>query len=120
MPSNREYKPKPYTDAQRRSLWLFFRQLADSLNLAGLDQRKVLKPTYNLPWTAQSIHDHIFIPVLEAMYSKKTMTKLEKLEEISNVHEVIMRELGEKHGVEYIPLPAKCEKHDMVLCEDCK
>lgn len=105
-----EYINKQRTDQQNRALWLFFTMLADELNNAGLDMRKVLKPTYSIPWTKESIHDHIWLPIQKAMYGTDSTIFLHKIEQIDKIHSVIMRELGEKHGLEFIPFPVDMEK----------
>ena len=94
------------THAQNNSLWLFYRLLAERLNDLGLDQRKLLKPSINIPWTEQAVHDYLWVPIQEAMTGKTSTTQLKKLGEIDQIHEVLCRELGEKHGVEYIPWPS--------------
>lgn len=104
-----ETHPKQRTDQQNKALWLWLTWLAKTLNEMGLDMRKVLKPTYNIPWTKESAHDHIWIPIQEAMYGTNSTTFLHKQEQIDKIHEVIMRELGEKHEVEYIPFPSDYE-----------
>lgn len=96
---------KQRTNQQSRALWLFMTLLSKSLNEAGLEPRKVLKPTYNLQWTKEMIHDNIWIPIQEAMYKTNSTTYLHKQGQIEKIHEIIMRELGEKHEVEYIPFP---------------
>jgi len=96
---------KQRTDSQNRALWLFMTLLAKALNEAGLEPRKVLKPTYNLQWTKEMIHDNIWIPIQEAMYGTNSTTFLHKQEQIEKIHEIIMREFGEKHDLEYIGFP---------------
>lgn len=97
--------PKQRTQNQNSALWLWFTQLANALNESGKDMRVVLKPTYSIPWTKDSIHDHIWIPIQKAMYGTDSTTFLHKQEQIDKIHEVIMRELGEKHEIDYIPFP---------------
>ena len=93
------------SDKQGRALWVFFKLLADTLNDMGLEPRKLLKPEYNLRWTKQSVHDDLWVPFQQAMFKKRSTRELKKLEEIDAVHETLMRELGEKHNVEFIPFP---------------
>ncbi len=93
-----------YTDQQRKALWKFCELLAESLNEAGLDIRKVLKPTYNIPWTKDSVHDHLFIPIQKTMFGTDSVTILTKQGQIKGIHNTIVREVGEKHGCENIPL----------------
>lgn len=99
------HQEKQRTENQNKALYLFFTQLAQKLNESGLDMRKVLKPTYNIPWTKTSVHDHLWIPIQKVMYGTASTTALPKHEQIDKIHEVIMRELGEKHEVEYLPFP---------------
>ena len=96
---------KQRTEFQNRALWLWFTMLAKELNEAGLEPRKVLKPEYNLQWTKEMIHDNIWIPIQQAMYGTNSTTFLHKQEQIDKIHEIIMREFGEKHNLEFIPFP---------------
>lgn len=99
------------SEAQNRSLWLFCTQLATALNEAGLEMKMVLRPEYNVWWNKDLVHDLLWIPVQKVLFKTSSTTELTKLEQIDRIHELIMRELGEKHGVEYIPWPTQ-EKID--------
>jgi hypothetical protein len=105
---------KPYTDNQRKATWLYLTQKAEQLNDAGLDVRMVMKPTYNIPWTKEMLHDNLWIPVQKAMYGTHSMTALTK-HQVSKIFEVIERELGEKHGLEHVPFPNDEEKGKLLL-----
>lgn len=112
---------KQRTDSQNRALWLFMTNLAKSLNDAGLEPRKVLKPDYNLQWTKEMIHDNIWIPIQEAMYKTNSTTFLHKQEQIDKIHSIINRELGEKFNLEYIPFPtSEVDKETAPLKEEVK
>lgn len=87
------------TSRQNRAMHLWFRHFSEALNDAGLDQRKVLKPGVNIPWTEGSFKDQIWRPVQEAMYKKKSTTEL-TTKELTKVEEVITREMGEKFGMQ--------------------
>lgn len=102
-----EKKTEKRTSQQNRALHKDCQIIADKLNEAGKDMRIVLKPTYLIPWTKESVKDHLFRPVMEAMFSIESTRDLEKGKQIDSVHDVIMRELGEKHGIEYHPFPSK-------------
>ena len=93
------------TSQQNKGLHLFFTMLSDELNNAGYDQRKVLKPSIDIPWTPEAIKEQLWKPIQKLMYNKESTTELDKVKEIDKVHEVLMRHLGEKFGVEYIPFP---------------
>ena len=93
------------TSQQNKGLHLFFTMLSDELNNAGYDQRKVLKPSVDIPWTPEAIKEQLWKPIQKLMYNKESTTELDKVKEIDKVHEVLMRHLGEKFGVEYLPFP---------------
>lgn len=93
------------TSQQNKGLHLFFTMLADELNNSGYDQRKVLKETVDIPWTPEAIKEQLWKPIQKLMYNKESTTELDKVKEIDKVHEVLMRHLGEKFSVEYIPFP---------------
>ena len=104
------YEPKPRTSSQNRALHKFCSLLAESLNLAGLEMRVVLKPDYKIWWTMEAVKEHIFKPVMKHKFGKESTTELSKLGEIDEIHEDIMRMFGEKFGLEYIPFPHDPEK----------
>lgn len=100
--------PEDYTQrtpTQNNALHLGLKMIADALNDAGLDMRKVLKPEVEIPWTIISVKDHLFRPVMKTMFSKESTKDLNKLGEIEQVWDTVMRFLGQNHGVEYIPFP---------------
>lgn len=92
------------TNQQSKALHLFFKHLAEELNSAGLDMRIVLKPSYQIWWTPESIKENIWKPVQEAMYKKQSTTELTK-KEIDKVYEQINQLLAEKWGVS-VPFPS--------------
>lgn len=67
--------------------------MADELSDAGLDMRKVLKPEVEIPWTKQSVKDHLFRPVMQAMLNKDSTTEL-TTQEIDLVFNTVNRHLG--------------------------
>lgn len=101
---------KPRTENQNRALHAFFRLLSDSLNEAGLDQRKVLKPGISIPWNPTAIKELLWRPLQQAIIHKKSTTELSKLDEIDRVHEVLMRELGLAFHIPFIKFPNNSEK----------
>lgn len=93
-----------YTGNQRNAAWLYMTQKAEQLNQAGLDMRVILKPTYHISWTKENFHDHVWIPLQKALFGTESMTKLTK-DQPGRIHELIEREINEKHGTEYVPFP---------------
>jgi hypothetical protein len=93
-----EKAPKQRTHIQNRALHRFFELLACELNDNGLDMKKVLKPSVDIPWTPASIKAHIWKPIQDAQLVKKSTTEL-TTDEVSKVYETINRFMGEKFGV---------------------
>jgi hypothetical protein len=79
--------------------------LADVLNDAGLDQRKVLKPSISIPWSGASVKEQLFKPIMKGMFEKESTTQLDKQGEIDKVWDMLLKHLGEKFHVEYLPFP---------------
>lgn len=83
---------------------MFFKLLADTLNDAGLDQRKVLKPGIEIPWTGETIKEQLWRPIQELYLKKRSTTELDT-KDINNVYEVLNRHLAEKFGI-HEPFPS--------------
>ena len=97
---------KQRTIKQNKSLHLWFRLLADTLNESGLGMREVLKPSVYIEWNDKTIKEYIYKPILEAMLLKKSTTEM-TTKEIDKVWETINLHLGEKFGVEVPPIPSQ-------------
>jgi len=75
----------------------YFTMLADELNEAGLDMKTVLKPEVDIPWTPESVKNHLWRPVQDAMFDKESTTEL-TTKDLTQVYETLTRHLGEKFG----------------------
>ena len=93
-----ENKRKRLTRPQQNAMYQFFEDLADALNAAGYDMKKTLKHDVEIPWTKQSVHDHLWVPIQTAMIGKSSTTEMNTVEP-SEIYEVLNRHLGEKMGV---------------------
>ena len=89
---------KPRTIKQNKAMHKLFTILSDDLNTLGLEMKTILKPSYQLWWTPTAVKEHLWKPIQEAMYSKKSTTDLNS-EEVSKVYEQLAKIIGEKHGV---------------------
>lgn len=89
---------KQRTNRQSRALHLYFEQLADELNLSGLDMKAVLKPEVDIPWTKDSVRDHLFKPLMKAYLDKNSTTEL-TTDEVSKVYDALNRHLSDKFGI---------------------
>lgn len=110
-----EESSKQRTGQQNKALYKFCALLSEALNDAGLDQKKVLKPSYQIPWTKQAVHDHIWLPLQKALYGTTSTMLLTKQGQIDLIHATIMRMLGQKWHVEYIPFPNDPTKQEEKL-----
>ena len=90
--------------SQNNALHLGCELLADQLNDSGLSMQKVLR--VDIPWTPQTVKLWLFKPIMKALLLKTSTTEL-NTKEVSQVWELLMRELGEKKGVEYIKFPSQ-------------
>ena len=100
------------TGQQNRALYLFLTRLSEALNLAGLDMKKVLKESVDIDWNKNLAHDYLWIPIQKAVCGTDSTTELEKQVDIEKVHETLMRHLGEKYHVEFIPFPVEIKKEE--------
>lgn len=86
------------TNQQNRALHKYCAMVAESLTNAGLDMRKTLKPEVEIPWSGDSVKEHMLKPIVKAMFDKESTTEL-TTKEVSEVYEVMSRHLGEKLGI---------------------
>lgn len=89
---------KRRTLTQNAALHLYFTQLADALNSAGLDQRKTLKPSVPMPWSPHSVKEFLWRPIQLAALQKES-TKSLTTQEVNQVFEVLARHLAQRLGV---------------------
>jgi hypothetical protein len=96
---------KQRTSSQNRALWKGLTLLANKMNEMGLDVRKVLKPTYEIWWTKEMIHDHLWMPFQKIKFGTNSTVFLEKHGQIEEIWDDLFRNLGEKFHIEYIDFP---------------
>jgi hypothetical protein len=60
--------------------------------------RKTLKPEIEIPWSTDSVKEHLFKPVMRAQLGK-TSTKDLSTKEIDMVFDTLTKHLGEKFGL---------------------
>lgn len=95
------------TDQQNESLHVFCEQLAETLNDSGLEMKAVLSvKEIDVPWNKDTVKEVLWKPIQKAKTGKKSTTELSRVEP-SEVHAILMRHLGEKLGVPYIPWPSE-------------
>jgi hypothetical protein len=97
------------TEKQNNALHQYLTWLADALNDAGLDQRKVLKPEVDIPWTKTSAKEFLWKPIQEALTNKESTKDADRVE-YSKVKDVLERHLAQKFGLPPIPWPRRNDK----------
>lgn len=89
---------------QNKALHLMFDMLADNLNQAGLDMRKTLKPSVEIPWSGESVKEYLWRPIQKAQLGRESTTELTTTD-IDKVFDTINRHLGDRFGI-YVPFPS--------------
>lgn len=89
---------KQRTLKQNNALHKMFELLADELNTAGLDMRKTLKESIDIPWSKDTVKDYLWRPIQKAQLQKSSTTEL-TTKDIDSVFETLNRHLGEKFGL---------------------
>lgn len=103
-------RAKQRTDQQRKAIEVYCRDLATSLNDAGLDQRAVLsemREGVEIPWGQESVKDTLWRRIQVAILGKESTTKL-STDEVSRVYDVLNRWTGQTFGVS-VQFPEKKE-----------
>lgn len=85
---------KQRTIQQNRALHLYFQILADTLNDAGLDMKKILKPEIDIPWNKDTVKNFLWRPIQKAQINKKSTTEL-TTREIDLVFNTLNRHLSQ-------------------------
>ena len=89
---------KPRTLTQNAALHVYFELLAEELNNAGLEMRKVLKPSVEIPWDQESVKSFLWKPIQFAQIQKDSTTDLTTAE-VNKIYETLNRHLGDKLSV---------------------
>ena len=82
---------KQRTIKQNKAIHLMNTWIANQLNDAGLDIRKVLKPGINIPWTQTAVKELLVKPIMKVMYQKDSTTELNKSnKEIEHLYDCLL------------------------------
>lgn len=87
----------PRTLTQNNCLHLYCDLLAKSLNAAGLDMRKVMKPEAELPWSKYSVKENLWRPIQMAICGKDS-TRDPTTVEYQEIYKALDRHLSTKFG----------------------
>jgi len=103
-------KAKQRTDQQRKAIEVYCRELAKTLNDAGLDQRAVfakMKEGVDIPWSQDTVKDTLWRRIQVAILGKESTTKL-NADEVTRVYDTLNRWTGTTFGIA-IQFPEKKE-----------
>ena len=89
---------KQRTTKQNSALHLWLTRLAAVLNAAGLDMKKVLKPSVDIPWTQDSAKEYLWRPIQIAMSGEVSTATADK-DDYLQTYETLNRHLSIKFGV---------------------
>lgn len=101
-------KAKQRTLTQNRALHLFCGWLAEALNDAGFDMKRTLRHDADIPWTQESVKEHLWRPVQKALTEKQSTTEISTTDP-TEIHAVLSRHLAQRLGVTCPPWPKKGE-----------
>ena len=96
------YSMEKRTRQQNKALHKYFALLAEEMNNAGLDMKKVI--TVDVPWTPATVKQWLWKPVQMAQLEKESTTELTTAE-VNKVYETINRLMGDKFGL-HVPFPS--------------
>ena len=91
---------KTKTERQRNAMHLWLRELAQELNLAGLDQTiffDKLREGARVEWTEHSTKEVIWRPIQEAMMGKASSEQLDTVEPDA-IYRAIVAFLADRYG----------------------
>lgn len=89
---------KQRTKLQNSALHLYCKLLADALNDAGLDMKKVLTKKPDIPWTKYSVKEYLWRPIQDAMTGKESTVDQNRID-YNKIHKVLDRHLLEKFSI---------------------
>ena len=92
------------TEAQNNALHLYFTQLSEAFNEAGLDIRKVIRQEVDIEWSPVLVKELLWRKIQKFVLKKESTTELNKLEEIDKIYELLNR-FTSKFGVA-VPFPS--------------
>lgn len=101
---------KTRTTQQNEALHLWFTQLAEVLNEAGLDLREVLTPDVRVMPTGKNVKEFLWRPIQEVMFGKRSTTTLSTTE-IDKIYDVINKHLSENWLIQVPKFPDKEQQY---------
>lgn len=111
-------KRKSRTLTQNKAMWKEHQLVADELTKQGVTMRKVFESTtdFDIPPTKDNVHE-LWLYFQKIMYPSMPSTKdLPKHgDHYQKIHDVMMKNLGEKFGIDYVDFPHEKNKGNDTL-----
>jgi hypothetical protein len=87
------------TAQQRKSLELWCRKVAQSLNTAGMDvQHTLAVKEVSIPWSQELVKELLFRPIFKAISGEESTAQADT-KQYDLVYHTLVRHMGEKLGV---------------------
>lgn len=100
---------KPRTEAQNRSLHLYFSHIAEALNAESYDVRIVLQVIaekgVDMMWSSSLVKELLWRSIQKKYTGKKSTTELDAVKEITDIHDMLNKFLSENFYVS-VPFPS--------------
>lgn len=93
------------SELQNNALHKYCEMVAEALNDAGLDMRQVIREDVDIPWSKNTVKEHLWRPIQLVMTKHKSTTK-PKRGEYTEIYETLSRHLASKFGID-VPWPSK-------------
>lgn len=98
------------SDRQRKSLHLWFTQIAIALNEKHVDMRAFLSADVEMPWTGYAIKEYIFKPLIFQLFGKKSTNEIYKSKELDILYDILNREIIKRTKGEVNTPPWPCQE----------
>ena len=93
------------TGRQNRAMHKWFSLVAEALNDSGNNVQLVLKQKVDINWNQELVKEILWRPAQKVILGKESTTQLKK-GDLDTILDHLNRHLGEKFGLEHIPLPS--------------
>lgn len=89
---------------QNNSLQLYCKNMAQTLNDAGFDMKHIFKDDADIPWSKDSVREHLWMGIQKAVTGQSSTTEPSSKEYI-NIYDTLNRHMISKHGIA-VPWPS--------------
>ena len=91
-------KGRRRSGVQNNSLQLYCQRMADALNDAGFDMKYIMKDDADIPWSKDSVREHLWMGIQKAVTGQSSTTEPSTTEYV-NIYDILNRHMINKHGI---------------------